>query len=124
MVSMARLPQLFEVANKFDLKIVSIEDLIAYRMEHDSLIEKKEDFEITTQYGEFRLRAYKQTTNNHIHIALTKGSWKKDEEILTRINTTLVNNDILGTLTNNPNKKLKDMFQAINTEGKGGIGLH
>lgn len=119
--SMARLPHLYEVAKKFKLKIVSIEDLIAYRMEHDSLIEKKEDFEITTRFGDFRLRAYKQTTNNHIHIALTKGSWKKDEKVLTRINSTMVNNDILGTLTNNPDKKLENMFAAINTEGKGAI---
>lgn len=119
--SMARLPELCEVAKKFDLKIVSIESLVAYRMEHDSLIEKKEDFDITTRFGEFRLRAYKQTTNNHVHIALTKGSWNKDEEVLTRINSTLVNNDILGTLTNNPDQKLEDMFKAINSEGKGAI---
>ncbi len=119
--SMARLPELLEVAKKFNLKIVSIEDLIAYRMEHDSLIEKKEDFEITSRFGKFRLRAYKQTTNNHVHIALTKGSWKKDEKVLTRINSTLVNNDILGTLTNDPNQKLEDMFAAISTEGKGAI---
>ncbi len=119
--SMARLPELMEVAKKFDLKIVSIEALVAYRMEHDSLIEKKEDFQINTRFGEYRLRAYKQTTNNHIHIALTKGSWKKDEKVLTRINSTLVNNDILGTLTNNPDQKLEDMFTAINSEGKGAI---
>lgn len=119
--SMARLPQLMEVAKKFDVKIVSIEDLVAYRMEHDSLIEKKEDFDITTRFGNFRLRAYKQTTNNHIHIALTKGNWNKAEKVLTRINSTLVNNDVLGTLTNNPDKKLEDMFHAINTEGKGAI---
>jgi len=119
--SMARLPELVEVAKKFDLKLVSIEDLVAYRMEHDSLIEKKEDFDISTRFGDFRLRAYKQTTNNHIHIALTKGDWNKDEKVLTRINSTLVNNDVLGTLTNNPNKKLERMFQAINSEGKGAI---
>ncbi len=119
--SMARLPQLMKVAKKFDLKIVSIEDLVAYRMEHDSLIEKKEDFEITTRFGNYRLRAYKQTTNDHVHIALTKGSWKKNERVLTRINSTLVNNDILGTLTNDPNQKLEDMFAAINSEGKGAI---
>ncbi|TKD65913.1 3,4-dihydroxy-2-butanone-4-phosphate synthase [Flavobacterium sp. ASW18X] len=117
--TMARLPQLMEVAKKFDLKIVSIEDLVAYRMEHDSLIEKKEDFNITTRFGAFRLRAYKQTTNDQIHIALTKGNWKKGESVLTRINSTLVNNDILGTLTNNPEDKLKDMFKAINKEEKG-----
>ncbi len=119
--SMARLPQLVEVAKKFNLKIVSIEALVAYRMEHDSLIEKKEDFDIQTRFGAYRLRAYKQTTNNHIHIALTKGNWNKEEQILTRINSTLVNNDILGTLTNNSDKKLEDMFAAINKEGKGAI---
>ena len=119
--SMARLPELLEVAKNFEMKIVSIEDLVAYRMEHDSLIDKKEDFEISTRFGDFRLRAYKQTTNNHIHIALTKGNWKKDEKVLTRINSTLVNNDVLGTLTNNPDKKLEDMFKAINAAGKGAI---
>lgn len=119
--SMARLPQLYKVAKKFDLKIVSIEDLVAYRMEHDSLIAKKEDFDIVTRFGEFRLRAYQQTTNNHIHVALTKGNWKKSEKVLTRINSTLVNNDILGTLTNNPDAKLEDMFKAIDKEGKGAI---
>lgn len=119
--SMARLPQLVKVAKTFDLKIVSIEALIAYRMEHDSLIRKKEDFDIVTRFGEFRLRAYQQTTNNQVHLALTKGTWKKDEKVLTRINSTLINNDILGTLTNNPDKKLEDMFSAINEEGKGAI---
>ena len=119
--TMARLPQLIEVAKKFDLKIVSIEDLVAYRMEYDSLIEKKEDFEIETRFGRFRLRAYLQTTNNQIHIALTKGNWKSGESVLTRVNATLVNNDILGTLTNNADKQLDDMFNVINNEGKGAI---
>ncbi|WP_299120624.1 3,4-dihydroxy-2-butanone-4-phosphate synthase [uncultured Tenacibaculum sp.] len=119
--TMARLPQLLEVAKNFDLKIVSIEDLVAYRMEHDSLIEKKEDFNIETRFGDFRLRAYQQTTNKQIHIALTKGTWSKDEPILTRINSTLVNNDILGTLTNNADKKLDQMFKVVNDEGKGAI---
>ncbi len=119
--TMARLPQLIEVAKKFDLKIVSIEDLVAYRMEHDSLIEKKEDFDIETRFGKYRLRAYQQTTNNQVHITLTKGSWNTDEPILTRVNSTLVNNDILGTLTNNADKKLDDMFKAINEAEKGAI---
>jgi 3,4-dihydroxy 2-butanone 4-phosphate synthase/GTP cyclohydrolase II len=119
--TMARLPQLMEVANKFGLKIVSIEDLVAYRMDYDSLIEKKEDFEIETRFGRFRLRAYLQTTNNQIHIALTKGNWKSGESVLTRVNATLVNNDILGTLTNNADKQLDDMFNVINNEGKGAI---
>jgi 3,4-dihydroxy 2-butanone 4-phosphate synthase/GTP cyclohydrolase II len=119
--TMARLPQLLKVAKKLDLKIVSIEDLVAYRMEHDSLIEKKEDFTIQTRFGEFRARAYQQTTNNQVHLALTKGTWTKEDAVLTRVNSTLVNNDILGTLTNNADKKLDKMFQVINDEGKGAI---
>ena len=119
--TMARLPQLLKVAKKFDIKIVSIEDLVAYRMEHDSLIEKKEDYTIKTRFGDFRLRAYQQTTNNQVHIALTKGSWTTNEAVLTRVNSTLVNNDILGTLTNNADKKLDQMFQSINEQGKGAI---
>ena len=119
--SMARLPELIEVAKKFDIKIVSIEDLVAYRMEHDSLIEKKEDYTIKTRFGDFRLRAYQQTTNNQIHLALTKGVWETDEVVLTRVNSTLVNNDILGTLTNNADKKLDQMFQTINENGIGAI---
>ncbi|MGC1471353.1 MAG: 3,4-dihydroxy-2-butanone-4-phosphate synthase [Psychroserpens sp.] len=119
--TMARLPELMKVAQKFNLKIVSIEDLVAYRMEHDSLIEKKEDFDIETRFGKFRLRAYQQTTNNQIHIALTKGTWSKNDHVLTRVNATLVNNDILGTLTNNADEKLDDMFKVINAEGKGAI---
>jgi 3,4-dihydroxy 2-butanone 4-phosphate synthase/GTP cyclohydrolase II len=119
--SMARLPQLIDVANKFDLKLISIEDLVAYRMEHDSLIQKEEDFNINTRFGSFRLRAYKQTTNDQVHIALTKGNWKKDEPVLVRVNATLVNGDILGTLTNNAEKKLDDMFKVINDEGKGAV---
>jgi len=116
--SMARLPQLLEVAKKFDLKIVSIEDLIAYRMEHDSLIELKEAFMINTRFGKFRLRAYQQTTNDQVHIALLKGNWKAGEPVLTRINSTLVNNDMLGTLTNNPDEGLQRMFDALNKAEK------
>ena len=119
--TMARLPELLKVAEKFNLKIISIEDLVAYRMEHDSLIEKKEDFNIETRFGKFRLRAYQQTTNNQIHIALTKGSWSKDEPVLARVNVSLVNNDILGTLTNNADQKLDNMFNAINTAEKGAV---
>ena len=119
--SMARLPELVEVAKKLNLKLVSIEDLVAYRMQHDSLIVKKEDFDVETRFGTFRLRAYQQTTNKQIHIALTKGNWNIGESVLTRINSTLVNNDILGTLTNNADKKLDDMFKLINDEGQGAI---
>ncbi|MEQ3656049.1 MAG: 3,4-dihydroxy-2-butanone-4-phosphate synthase [Dokdonia sp.] len=119
--TMARLPQLLEKAKQFDLKIVSIEDLVAYRMNHDSLIVKKEDFEVQTRFGQFRLRAYEQTTNEQVHLALTKGTWDDNEQVLVRVNSTQINNDILGTLTNNADKKLDDMFKAVNDEGKGAI---
>jgi 3,4-dihydroxy 2-butanone 4-phosphate synthase/GTP cyclohydrolase II len=119
--TMARLPQLVEVAKKFNLKLVSIEDLVAYRMQHDSLIVKKEDFEVHTRFGQFRLRAYLQTTNKQVHLALTKGSWSNGEAVLTRINSSQINNDILGTLTNDGDKKLDDIFQLINQEGKGAV---
>src|SRR5690554_13875 len=119
--TMARLPELMQVAKKFDLKLISIEDLVKYRMEHDSLIEKKEDFHINTKLGDFRLRAYKQTTNDQIHIALTKGSWKEEDPVLVRVNATLVNSDLLATLTNRSEEKLDDMFNVISKEGKGAI---
>jgi 3,4-dihydroxy 2-butanone 4-phosphate synthase/GTP cyclohydrolase II len=119
--TMARLPELMKVAEKFDLKLISIEDLVAYRMEHDSLINKKEDFQINTKYGSYRLRAYQQTTNDQIHIALTKGRWNDGESVLVKVNSTLINNDILGTLTNNADKKIDDMFSIFNKEGKGAI---
>ncbi|MDG2052409.1 MAG: 3,4-dihydroxy-2-butanone-4-phosphate synthase [Flavobacteriaceae bacterium] len=119
--TMARLPELMKVAEKFDLKLISIEDLVAYRMEHDSLINKKEDFQINTKYGSYRLRAYQQTTNKQIHIALTKGEWSDKETVLVKVNSTLINNDILGTLTSNSDKKIADMFSVFNKEGKGAI---
>lgn len=119
--SMARLPQLMKVAKRYDLKIISIEDLVAYRMNHDSLIEKVEDFSLETRFGRYCLRAYRQTTNKQVHLALTKGEWKLGDEVLVRINSTLINNDILGTLLSNPDDKLGKMFDILNEEGKGAI---
>lgn len=119
--SMARLPELAVIAKKLDLKLISIEALVAYRMQHDSLIKKREDFEVQTRFGNFRLRAYEQTTNKQVHIALTKGSWNAGEAVLTRINSTQINNDILGTLTSDANTKLDAMFHRINEEGRGAI---
>ncbi len=119
--SMARLPELIEVAKEHDLKIISIEDLVAYRMQNDSLIKKKEDFEITTRFGTYRLRAYKQTTNQKIHLALTKGNWTKDEPVLVRINSSLVLNDLLDTLTHNTYHNLDGMFHALDQADKGAI---
>ena len=119
--SMARLPELLKVSKKFDLKIVSIEDLVAYRMQYDSLIEKKWDFKVETRFGPFRLRAYQQTTNQQIHLALTKGSWSEDEAILTRINSLRISNDILSMLTGEVSRSLDDIFALINQAEKGAV---
>jgi len=119
--TMARLPQLLKVAKKFNLKIISIEDLVAYRMKYDSLIYKIEDFTMQTRFGEFRLRAYKQTTNNQVHLALTKGSWKENEEVMVRVNSSLINNDIIRLLTNKPDDTFSRVFKMISDEGKGAV---
>jgi 3,4-dihydroxy 2-butanone 4-phosphate synthase/GTP cyclohydrolase II len=117
--TMARLPQLIEVAKKFDLKIISIEDLVAFRMKYDSLIHKIEDFTIQTRFGEFNLKAYKQTNNNQVHIALSKGKWLKDEPVLVRVNSALINNDIIRLLTTSPDDSFSRIFKIINDAGKG-----
>ncbi|WP_456376445.1 3,4-dihydroxy-2-butanone-4-phosphate synthase [Lutibacter sp.] len=119
--TMARLPQLIKVAKKFDLVIISIEDLVAYRMKYDSLIYKVNDFTMQTRFGEFRLRAYKQTTNNQVHLALTKGSWNGNDSVMVRVNSSLINNDIIRLLTKKPDDTFSRVFKMIENEGKGAV---
>ena len=119
--SMARVPELIKVAKKLDLKIVSIEDLVAYRMKHDSLITKKESFVFNTKFGDYNLSAFQQTNNNQIHLVLSKGEWKENEPVLVRINSSITNNDILTTLTSNSNKMLDGIFSKINESENGVI---
>lgn len=119
--TMARLPQLIKVAQRFDLKIISIEDFIAYRMRKDTLIVKKEDFELQTPYGEFRLRAYEQTTNKQIHLAFTKGTWTADEPVLTRVHSSFISNEILEVLAGDKDNPLERIFKKIAEEGKGAV---
>lgn len=119
--SMARLPQLMEIAKKHQMKIISIEDLVAYRMRNDRLINKKEDFTIETDYGQFRLRAYEQTTNNQIHLAFTKGNWKENEAVLTRVHSTFISNNILELIAKNQDNELDRIFKKIAQEGKGAV---
>ena len=119
--SMARVPELIKVAKKLDLKIVSIEDLVAYRMKHDSLITKKESFVFNTKFGDYNLSAFQQTNNNQIHLVLTKGEWKENEPVLVRINSSITNNDILTTLTSTSNKKIDGIFSKINESENGVI---
>ena len=119
--SMARLPELYKVSKKFGLKIVSIEDLVAYRMEHDSLIIKREDTFLNTRFGEFRLRAYQQTTNDQVHLALTKGNMSKNESTLVRINSSQSRNDLLSLLMGRKEEEIDKVFSHINKEGKGAV---
>ena len=119
--SMARVPELINIAKKLNLKIVSIEDLVAYRMKHDSLITKKESFTLNTKFGDFKLSAFQQTNNSQIHLALSKGKWKGEDPVLVRINSSITNNDILTSLTSNSNKKLDGIFKKINESENGVI---
>jgi|TARA_B110000211_G_C14080585_1_gene554284 3,4-dihydroxy 2-butanone 4-phosphate synthase/GTP cyclohydrolase II len=119
--SMARLPDLIIVAEKLDLKVVSIEDLVAFRMKHDSLISKKECFDFNTRFGEFRLHAFQQTNNNQVHLALIKGDWEEDEPVHVRINSSITNNDLLTSLTSDSDKTLENIFKKINSNKNGVI---
>ena len=117
--SMARVPDLVIMANKLDLKIVSIEDLVAFRMSNDSLITKRESFVFNSRFGEYMLSAFQQTNNEQIHLALSKGDWKKDEPVMVRINSSITNNDLINSLTLSKNNKLDNIFEKINSNGKG-----
>ena len=117
--SMARVPDLVIMANKLDLKIVSIEDLVAFRMSHDSLITKRESFVFNSRFGEYMLSAFQQTNNEQIHLALSKGDWKKDEPVMVRINSSITNNDLINSLTLSKNNKLDNIFEKINSNAKG-----
>ena len=119
--SMARVPQLLDVADRFNLKMVSIEDLVAYRMRHDSLIEKVEEYDLKTLLGDFRLRAYRQTNNGQIHIALTKGTWELGDTVTVRVNSSSINNDLLGYLTNDCESQLNKVLKLVNSEEKSAI---
>jgi 3,4-dihydroxy 2-butanone 4-phosphate synthase/GTP cyclohydrolase II len=119
--TMARVPQLLDVAKRFNLKMVSIEDLVAYRMRHDSLIEKVEEYNLKTLFGNFHLRAYRQTNNGQIHIALTKGTWELGDTVTVRVNSSSVNNDLLGYLTNDYESKLNKVLKVVNSEEKSAI---
>ncbi|MEN8137663.1 MAG: 3,4-dihydroxy-2-butanone-4-phosphate synthase [Bacteroidota bacterium] len=119
--TMARVPQLLEVADRFNLKMVSIEDLVAYRMRHDSLIEKVEEYNLKTLLGDFHLRAYRQTNNGQIHIALTKGNWDLGDVVTVRVNSNSLNNDLLGYLTNDSESQLNKVLKLVSSEEKSAI---
>jgi 3,4-dihydroxy 2-butanone 4-phosphate synthase / GTP cyclohydrolase II len=119
--TMARLPDLMKVAAKHNMKIVSIADLIKYRLKHESLIERQIDIHMPTQYGDFELYAYKQTSNNMDHLALVKGTWEKDEPVLVRVHSSCLTGDIFGSCRCDCGEQLQKAMQAIEKEGKGVI---
>jgi 3,4-dihydroxy 2-butanone 4-phosphate synthase / GTP cyclohydrolase II len=117
--SMARLPQLRLIAQKFDLKIISIKDLIAYRLKHETLIKEEVRVNMPTKYGNFELCAFTQVNTGEVHLAIKKGEWHKDEPILVRVHSSCVTGDILGSLRCDCGDQLHSSLQIIETEGKG-----
>jgi 3,4-dihydroxy 2-butanone 4-phosphate synthase / GTP cyclohydrolase II len=119
--TMARLPELMEIAQRFNLKIISIEALIAYRLKNESLIEKEIEVDLPTNSGHFRLIAYKQLTTNQEHLALVKGTWDKDEPVLVRVHSSCVTGDIFGSCRCDCGPQLHEAMKMIEKEGKGVI---
>ena len=116
---MARLPQLKEIAEKFDLEIISIEDLVEYRMRNERLIERQVDVDLPTEYGTFKLIAFRQTNTNEEHVALIKGEWKPDEPVLVRVHSSCVTGDIFGSYRCDCGPQLHAAMKKIEKEGKG-----
>lgn len=117
--TMARLPQLKKIAKKFDLKIVSIKDLIAYRLFKETLIQEEERVQMPTKYGMFELIAFKQLNTGDIHLAIKKGDWKIDEPIMVRVHSSCMTGDILGSLRCDCGDQLHKALKMIEEEGKG-----
>lgn len=117
--SMARLPELLELAKKLDLKIISIKDLIAYRVSHETLIRREESVHMPTQYGDFELIAFTQINTNEIHLAMKKGDWAKDEPVLVRVHSSCVTGDVLGSLRCDCGDQLHAALVQIEKAGKG-----
>ncbi|MFT4679204.1 MAG: 3,4-dihydroxy 2-butanone 4-phosphate synthase/GTP cyclohydrolase II [Flavobacteriales bacterium] len=119
--TMARLPQLQEIAKKFDMKLVSIQDLIAYRLENETLIEHEMEVNMPTKYGDFKLHAFRQTTNQIEHLALVKGTWKEDEAVLVRVHSSSMVGDIFGSEQFGRGEQLHRAMEIIEERGKGVI---
>jgi 3,4-dihydroxy 2-butanone 4-phosphate synthase/GTP cyclohydrolase II len=117
--TMARLPQLVDIAKRFDLKIVSIEDLINFRLKNESLIEKLVEVNMPTKHGDFKLAAYRQTTTGEEHLAIYKGKWTADEPVLVRVHSSCFTGDILDSLRCDCGPQLAHALQKIEQEGKG-----
>lgn len=119
--SMARVPDLMKMAEQWDMKIISIEDLIAYRIKNETLIERIVNVDLPTDHGHFKLQAYKQLTNDMTHLALIKGEWNKGDEVLVRVHSSCVTGDIFGSCRCDCGEQLHQAMQMIEEEGKGVI---
>ena len=119
--TMARLPELLEMAKKFNLKIISIEDMIAYRLRTESLIERQVKIKLPTKIGNFDLYAYKQTTTGQEHLALVKGEWEKDEAVLVRVHSSCLTGDIFGSCRCDCGPQLEKAMEMVEKEGRGVI---
>lgn len=117
--TMARLPDLFKIAEKFNVKIVSIKDLIAYRLKNESIIEKQVEVELPTQWGDFKLAAFKQTTTGFEHLAIYKGEWQKEEPVLVRVHSSCLTGDVFGSCRCDCGPQLHRALEMIEKEGKG-----
>lgn len=119
--TMARLPQLVEISKKFGIKIISIKDLIAYRLQIESIVEKGEEVNMPTEFGQFHLIPFRQKSNGLEHIALIKGEWEKDEPILVRVHSSCMTGDIFGSKRCDCGDQLHKAMEMIENEGKGVI---
>lgn len=117
--TMARLPELKKIAAKFDLKLVSIKDLIAYRMTNERLIKREVSVKMPTEYGDFELVAYKQLTNDQNHLAMVKGQWEPGEAVLVRVHSSCITGDIFGSCRCDCGPQLHTALEMIEKEGKG-----
>lgn len=117
--TMARLPELMKVAEEHQIKIISIQDLIAYRVKTETLIRKEEEVNLPTEWGNFQLIAYTQLNNGLVHFALKKGDWKKDEEILVRVHSSCITGDIFGSAKCDCGSQLHRAMNMVEEEGKG-----
>ncbi len=117
--TMARLPELMEIAKKFDFKVISIKDLIEYRLKTESLIDEQVRVDMPTKYGHFKLVAFKEKTTGAEHLALIKGEWEPNEPVLVRVHSSCFTGDILGSLRCDCGDQLHKAMQMVNAEGKG-----
>ena len=117
--SMARTPELFKIAKKFNLKFITIKDLIEYRIKNESLIREEALVNLPTEFGDFKMKAFKQTTNDQIHLAIFKGNWNIDDEILVRVHSSCLTGDIFGSCRCDCGPQLHQALREIEKEGKG-----